>query len=783
MASKRNRDEQDEDLADDQEQDVLTTEEPEESEEEEEAASGSNGAAAHEEDSEEAEPPPVRREARPKKKAKASRPPRKRAKSKTKARRSAVEDDEPDPIGAVPEEPEPELEEEGPSPLETMSRSPTLEVTRTFAHGPGQGFPEGDTSVGPLQGGVSNRWNFREELWARAGGGAYEVRGILHGKEKTLRVPIPGPSKPLNPTDDAAVYYETPMSASSAAYNQGASYRQPMDGGWYPPQGGPPGGPSYGGGRGEFLGYDPYGRPIFSPPAHYTSPADVGRAYGGIRPQDDQETAALRQELDLAKEQARVAQEQSRMAEVRRETEAREAAHRSELDRVLAEVKSIKEGSGSQGAQQRFEEERLAREQRREEEREERQKRRDEEDQRRRDEEKRWEREYRDRKDKEEREAAARRERQELEDKARREDSQRAEKHLDRMMTLLTTNQQKPGDVIDQILKLKKLDGDGGSEIDKMTKWAEGMATLKDAFGGDGGGEGQIGQAERLVRTVGEAITPALGEIGSIIEKKDKARLAAQQPQQPQVVYVPAPAPQGYAPQPGYFPVPQQQATQQPVPADAAQMLAGAQRVESEAGDVSPQQWGKILAHVVDNAIGGRPPDEAASHLLTVLKTIEALPALDSLANARVPMLKGKVKLLLLTGRVTDPHYVQKMQQFVSIGEFPDGVRWLEEFLEAVRVLYKQIQQLAQQRQQQSAPTPAPQGIHPTQAQRQWSPRQAAQPGPQVHVQQPEPNRVQHEGRQAHGAVVDEPQIEEDPDHGGDGDGDGDMYEDEDGDE
>jgi hypothetical protein len=292
------------------------------------------------------------------------------------------------------------------------------------------------------------------------------------------------------------------------------------------------------------------------------------------------------------------------------------------------------------------------------------------------------------------------------------------------MMAMVTAGQMKPAEMVGMIASLKDISGPDDT-IDKMHTMVDAVAALKGLASDEGEGDSKLDKAERFVR---DAVTPALGEVAKMLN-----RPGAEQGQQAPQVYQPTQqAPNLPGPvMPGPIPVQSQvtPGTQQP------------QVPPASSDEITVLQWGKILEFVVDAT--SHPAQEAASHLLTHLKAIDAMPALDVLSAASLPEIKGRVNLALASGKVQDAYFVGKMQQFVALADSEQGQEWLEEFLRHTRSYYQAVRERVRQQaaamQEQAAQEQAAQQAAQQAAAAQAAAAQQAQGAQQTAPSQPEP--------------------------------------------
>lgn len=675
-----------------------------------------------------------------------------------------LEGEDPDPLEVAAQ-----AQEQDPLVMGAVKNTSYLRVNRVEANGPSKGFQNASDYTGPC-GQVVRRMGYEDEVRRRWGGGKYEIIGLLKGQPKSIPLEIGGPSKAVDPIDEDDIYYDddagvgqgygSPVAARPGygAYPAGSPYGQAP--GYGSPAGGYPGAP----------GYPPYGGVPGYPPG-YPPYNPMAAAYSqrrlGLPGEETEEARLLREELEATKAQLAEAKESARIAELKREMDRKDAEHKRELDAIKALVQSKPHDSEAAAKTlERIEQDRLDRQQKWDQELADRREAREAAERREKEERERREREEKERRDREERLDRERREREDREREERRLEAQRAEKQFDRMLTLMNSNAQKPADMIQMLASLKDLSSNG-SMPEQMQAFMGMLMSAKEIFGDGGGGDGEedgLDKAERFLKAMAEFSGPAMGKLTEYWEKRATAKERALAPaaQNPQIP----------APPPVYHPLYGQQQPQvtQQAPAGAipqqqappsqpqATPQAHAQQVEQESArtGVTPQQWGAILEHVVDSAIQQSQPREAAEHLLTVMKTVRALKALEVLAGARVPDLRGRVKILILSKRVTDEHFVQKMNQFVALSEHEGGKKWLEALLAELRDLFELIKKHAAQKVEQARQAQAAQGAAP-------APAATAPTAPQ----QPPP--VQQAAEAPDGGELEEDEGDEEFEEGDDG--------------
>jgi hypothetical protein len=410
-------------------------------------------------------------------------------------------------------------------------------------------------------------------------------------------------------------------------------------------------------------GYDPY--------AHWSTPAPVNPyaaapQYVPIEDKKDEEVEALKEQIEALRVQA--LEEET----LRRELEAIREESRRQLELVQQQLTS--KGTGeptvmdkmlemqmvqAQQAQARVEQERLDREMRWREE----QVLRREDSQLRQEE---WKR------DKEKQEDQ-RREEQRRED-ARRKDS---EKHFSQMLEMSLGQKQTP----DQMLGMLKTLVDMQPKQDateQVMGLAQAALTMRDLFGGN---SEQEGKWESIIKTGGEALSRAIGQV--------------QANRQPQPAMVPAPQIQ-------QLPPPQQQLTPEQARARAAyQAQAQAQqRVQAAAQaarakferDPSPAEWGQILAFTVDAHDNGSPADDAATHLYTMVVRGMQLPkAVERLAAATTDELRMQLSFMGLAPEIAASPFKAKIDRVLALLETQEGTEWIGELLASIREIYEEV--------------------------------------------------------------------------------------------
>lgn len=633
-----------------------------------------------------------------------------------------------------------------PSPLEASPRSAFVKVKRITAHGPKSGFEDGDDYEGPL-GKVPHTDDLEMEIRRRWGGGDYEITGVVNGHLKTVPLSIGGPSRPDGLEDDDDYWNGPPPTATSGVGYARQSFVAPgATGASYPPGGfTPPGYPP------GYFGTPPYGGypPQFGPgvPPYQNQQAYAYHNMGRAAPADDDEKRGLRQELDDARERERQAKEDARLAEIRRDMDRRDAEHKAEIDRLSRDLRERKSDSGSEVkdmiAQQqaamntRIEEERLDRERRRDEEEARRKEERDKLEVERRDERDRRDRAETERATREDREDRRRRDELEREKAERTAEANRQERHLDRMMTMMTSNQVKPSDMIGMMGSLKQLGG--GDNVGKQLRdMVETVADLKDLANDGPANDDPAEKAQKFVAGVTTAAQPILSEVTKWMQPQQPPQPQYQQPppqvlppggfvdaqgrvwipRQPQMAQQPAPQQMPQAPPPQQVPGPP---PVQPAPLHNPQggpptpAQAGAQiEIDATRRGVTPQQWGKILEFTVDHVLQQTKPEEAAEHLLTTLKAIDARPALEQLASQRLNVLRTNVNLLLIANKVTDANHVARMKKFVEISDArAPGAKWLNEYLAHLRGYWEALRDAHAKQVAAARGAPAPPPVPP----------------------------------------------------------------------
>lgn len=619
-----------------------------------------------------------------------------------------------------------------PSPLEVSQKSAFLKVKRVTAHGPASGHDDGDDYVGHM-GRVPHREDFEERIIEKWGGGDYEVSGLVDGKVKTVAVEVGGPSKPRVPDPDDG-YYDGPPLPPPTSYARTIGpaplphYQQQLGGAPLPP---PAGG--FNGGSWGWPGSWP------QPPQFPTNPQALAYHNMGQRvgvPQDD-ELAELRKELDASKERERQLREDVKVSELKAELERKDAEHKADMDRLRAEVLGKSNGGSElkellaqqqQQFQQRVEEDRIAREQKRTEEEDRRREERDREDRRLTEERERRERDDKERRDREDREETRRREEAARDREARAAEVARQERHSDRMLNMMTSNQTKPADLVTLLGGLKQIAGGNQNVSSQIKDMIGAVAELKDLASDDVGEDDPAEKAQKFVAGVTTAAQPLVSEVGKWFQGAPPPPQGPPQgyypPQLPPGAVVdaqgrvwvprqvPAQAPPQQIPQQQHAPPPVVQPPvapqQQPQGPPSAQQASS--QVEQEAGrsGITPQQWGKILEHTVDGLLSQVPADACAEQLLTVLKTIDARPALEQLASSRLSDLRTKVNLLLMSNRVKDATHIERMKKFVELSDpRQPAAKWFGEYLTNLKGYFEALKQHLL-KQQQAAANPAP---------------------------------------------------------------------------
>jgi hypothetical protein len=565
----------------------------------------------------------------------------------------------------------------GPSPLEmtTPSASAFVEVDRMSANSEDGGFSEGSEYVGPMPG-LPHTRDLANVIRRRFGGGEYRVRGAVNGKIKERRFKIGGPSRD---PDGAATATEAGWPAgydpSAAAYDpyqsQGAipgyGAQQPPG---YPPQ------PQY----------SPYGYPPSSP---YQDPYGAGGYGGGFGSAGamaglgayQQRFSGDADEITRLREEASRAREEARVEAVRREADHEKNEMRNHLTRIEAQLGARGQDSGG-GFMEFFKLQMQTRAQNEEVERKRRQQEWDAQNARRaqREEEEKRERERsreaaerdrRDRVDREDRDRKERRERQDAENKWRERESVRQERQQETMMQMLMGQASKPMDMVQMMGALKEISSPPKNMGEELGTMVETMAMIKDMASDK---DDEQSKAERLIRTVGETVTPAIGEIAAIFQGRQQPQQIQQIPQQPYPVHPEAPH--------GAIPL-QSMAQQQPVHALPAP--------QGENG-VTYEQWGQVLKHIVDARDQIASSEDTARDLFTTVKVLNAIPIIPELAGTSAAVLRGKVNLLVVSRKVEGTEYHAYAQRFLEQTATPEGMGWLNEILAIVTQAWAHIQ-------------------------------------------------------------------------------------------
>jgi hypothetical protein len=613
----------------------------------------------------------------------------------------------------------------GPSPLEmtTPQASAFVEVERINSNGPDAGFMEGSDYTGPLAS-LAHTRDLAEVIRRRYGGGEYRCRGAVNGKIKERRFSIGGPSK------------EPDQSHGNAqGFGQGA------------------GGGFVGAGMDSGYGssYDPYGQatgfqpqppyspyPGYPPAPHYPGAAPYADPFGyglggaAASPWQQRFNASDTDEVSRLREEAAAAREQQRIMELQHQHQAEKARLESALARIEERVARPAGGGVAElmqtQMQLRMQAEEVDRKKRQQEweaeqarirQRDEREQREREEQRRREEQERREriEREERERKDRIEREDRERKYRME-QDKRDREERQRAEerqaKSTDMLMQLMAAQASKPMDTVNMIAALKDIASPQKDTAEEIQNMVSTMAMLKEVAGDGGNDESQ---AERLIRTVGETVTPAIGEIASIFTGRQAQQLTPQQTvmAQQQALPMHPEAPVGAIPLHDMA---------QPAPVVHAQAPAPAPPPPPSNG-IANEHWGEVLKHVVDCRDQGQLATDTVRDLFTVVKVLNAVPIIPELANNSVAVIRGKVNLLVASRRLEGTQYHAYAQRFLTQTETAEGQAWLHQVLTITAQAWQAVQQGAAQAQQQAA---APQQVHAPQQQVHAPQQQIVQP-------------------------------------------------------
>jgi hypothetical protein len=626
---------------------------------------------------------------------------RRKLAEKEKKGRGADEEleEEHDPEDDLPIQPD---EEKGPTPIELVvsDTSPFLRVSREEANLSGEGASDYTGFLGI----VPHRLGFESVIRRRWGGGTYEVNCVVKGKKVARAVILGGPSLPPDEEQDAraqeqAMYDQWYAREQQAAQAQAQQvqvdafgrpiFQQPaQQGGWPPQQGGwPPAGPQ---------------QP--APGQPWNPAAAAASAYTAPRPfYDTEEGRAMRDELEATRAQAALAREEARLAQVAGAAQVREEALKRELDAIRAKVEAGPPGGGMadvmklmfHAQEQRAKEEAAERNRRIEEDRIAREEQRAREEKRAAEDRDRWERERKERLDREDRERKDREEARREENARHERERKAAEAAFERMQATMAANQQKPSDLIETMLKVKELTGGGDDAVDKVLKIVEASQAMREALGVDGGGPPEEGTGDKVVKVLkglGDALTPAVSEVTKMWREQREEKLRHGQRLDlgsvtPQPQALPAPAEHGgqQAPQP--------QAQQGP----AAQPQA---QPEPTINGLTARQWNKVLEHVVDQHGAGVGPEEAARDLLLVLKAIDGMQGLEKIATTTPDALCARVKLLRLSGKVSETKALWYMDTFT--GKVCAGkAEWLAAFIGHAKRFYDVL--VARAKAQQAA--------------------------------------------------------------------------------
>jgi hypothetical protein len=378
-------------------------------------------------------------------------------------------------------------------------------------------------------------------------------------------------------------------------------------------------------------------------------------------------------------------QESKRQSEsMERQLEAIQQANQSQQDRLMTQLQGQQSQGGSdmiskmmemqmlqvQQAQARTEQERLDREMR-------------------------WREEAVVRK-----EEAERRDREYKKDRVKQEEvqkseSDREERRRSEMLTFLQQGQQTPDQMLTMLKTLVDMNPrkDATSQIMDLAQAAVAMREII------GGNEQAEGKWESIIRTGGEALSKAVGEI--------QQKRAAAQPQVPvqvpgqvpvPVQYQQVPGPNQHQPQYHRLPAPQgpahPQMVQAPPPPDD--------------GEPNPEEWGRILGFVVKSQESGNEPSETATHLYTMIMVGMQRPrAVERLSGSTLEELEFQLRTLKLHPQVASSSYVEQVDGLLAMLSNRGGREWLAEVIANLAAVQAEANHMVMARQ---FPQPAGEG-------------------------------------------------------------------------
>lgn len=554
---------------------------------------------------------------------------------------------------------------------------------------------------------VLHNWEFEKKIRQKWGGGKYRCTATVGGQKKTKPLVIGGPSKPVDDEEEREeieeelepdLYDHEWYSPLTERRHRGPVFTHPDYYGRHPSA------------RRPVWSDHPDGYPFPSRPRNPAS--GFATAFSGARAvkERDEELQKTRAELDRYREEAAKAREEQRIEAVKREHEKRESELRDQIKDVSSHLNTLREqlllkkDDGSSSAKDQIEIMKLQLEERRlqaEQDRLVEERRWKEEIARREREEKRREEERREERDRRDREWRERQEQLKEERERERREAELRDKQFERMIQLMQGNQKDSTKEAIELLKILKAGGSDDDFMGKILKWSEAQALLKETFGGGGHEPDGVDKAERLVKSVSEAVTPALGELA-------RAWTGGQGhvPVQRQIV------------QHEETPVIRRPQISQRNPNTVAIEDMG---VPDGSGEPPAQQgqasqsmddldkWGKILGFAVKSFGANANPQAAVEHLFTFADAIEGIDQVRQLAEGSFEQLKIKVTLAKAMVGENHPHR-QNVEFFAAMLEDEEGANWVKGVLDHTKTVWQVLLQQAQAQQQAEEAAEAQEG-------------------------------------------------------------------------
>lgn len=260
-------------------------------------------------------------------------------------------------------------------------------------------------------------------------------------------------------------------------------------------------------------------------------------------------------------------------------------------------------------------------------------------------------------------------------DEREREEARRREqeKQYQQTINLMHKGQQTPEQMLAMLKTLIDIGGAKKDATSQVMELAQAAVAIRDMMGGN---TEQENKWEGIIRTGGEALARAIGEI--------QARRGGGEPQPgipPQQVVMPPPQ------------VTMQPAYQQPVyqqPAGPSQP----QHFNPELIDPSASEWGRILAFAIDAHDSGNDPETTATHLHTmVLIGMQRPKALAMLERATPEELKFQTSMLNMSPDVARSPFKPKIDRLIALLDEPQGKMWIGSLIAHITAIQQAVRE------------------------------------------------------------------------------------------